>query len=107
MSDPMSEKLLREVLRASPRATWWSRCPDERHLAAFVDQKLPPERRSRLESHLARCTRCSEAVGLVAKVQDASPRAVVPGFAGEPALWEEGRQARGTRWWVPVTAAIA
>jgi len=91
MSDPMSEKLLRAVLRATPRISWDKRCPNERQLAAYIDSELDPELLSRLESHLAACKRCSAAVGFGVRAQDTSQPTVVP-----PALLQKARALGST-----------
>lgn len=42
-------------------------CPDEHHLAAYVDQQLIGAERERVESHLAKCDSCLQQVGFLIK----------------------------------------
>jgi len=37
-----------------------SPCPDETELAAYIDGRLAPRLRERVEAHLAECEECSE-----------------------------------------------
>lgn len=37
-------------------------CPDEQDLAAYLDDRLSPEERTRFKAHLDRCAACREAV---------------------------------------------
>jgi hypothetical protein len=49
-------------------------CPDEMHLGAYAEGKLPPEQRLPLENHLADCSRCLQVIGLLCRELDADPR---------------------------------
>jgi hypothetical protein len=42
-------------------------CPDEHHLAAYVDQQLIGAERGRVERHLAKCDSCLQQVGFLIK----------------------------------------
>jgi len=48
-------------------------CPDEHHLAAYVDQQLIGAERERVESHLAKCDSCLQQVGFLTKQSQAVP----------------------------------
>ena len=39
-------------------------CPDDNKMAAYLDAALPPDERAELESHVARCSSCREALAL-------------------------------------------
>lgn len=49
--------------------TW--RCPDEIMLAAFVDDRLPDDVRRQVETHLAHCSFCTEAVSFLVREPEA------------------------------------
>jgi hypothetical protein len=84
-------------------------CPDEHHLAAYVDQQLIGAERERVESHLAKCDSCLQQVGFLIKqsqvVTDAVPAALVHRAEQlETAAHEDAPLG----WkWVSVAAAIA
>lgn len=48
---------------AGDRAGW--RCPDEAHLAAYVDHRLPATEQARIEAHLADCRACLDQVAFL------------------------------------------
>jgi hypothetical protein len=66
--------------RIFPRAHRFH-CPDEHHLAAYVDQQLIGAERERVESHLAKCDSCLQQVGFLIKqsqvVAGAAPASLV------------------------------
>ena len=84
-------------------------CPDEHHLAAYVDQQLIGAERGRVERHLAKCDSCLQQVGFLIKhsqvVTGAAPVSLVhraeqlqtAAYEDAPSGWK----------WVSVAAAIA
>jgi hypothetical protein len=84
-------------------------CPDEHHLAAYVDQQLIGAERERVESHLAKCDSCLQQVGFLIKqsqvVAGSAPASLVhraeqletAAHENTPFGWK----------WVSVAAAIA
>lgn len=84
-------------------------CPDEHHLAAYVDQQLIGAERERVESHLAKCNSCLQQVGFLVKqsqvVAGAAPAALV--HRAEHLETEAHEDAPFGWKWVSVAAAIA
>jgi hypothetical protein len=76
----MDEKELTHLLQMQGRvrenAGW--RCPDEAHLAAYVEHRLPLEDQARLESHLADCGACLDQVAFPIRQPAGAVSAVAP-----------------------------
>jgi anti-sigma factor RsiW len=53
-------------------------CLSVNDLAAFVDGKIFPEERPRIEGHLSRCAKCREIVVFAFRNKDTLPASVVP-----------------------------
>jgi hypothetical protein len=84
-------------------------CPDEHHLAAYVDQQLIGAERERVESHLAKCDSCLQQVGFLTKQSQ-----VVAGLAPASLVHRAEQLETAAHedapfgWkWVSVAAAIA
>lgn len=95
--DEAVERMVRQALRdAGGRGG--GACPEPELLAAFVEQRLQGPERLALESHLASCAGCQEALAIAAQ-DDA---------AAQPAIAVAGR--RPVRWvwrWLAPAAAVA
>jgi Putative zinc-finger len=76
----MNERELIRIIGAGPTKTprrRWN-CPSDTRVAAYVDQRLDPTERSRLEAHLADCDFCLSAVSLMVRQKRDPEPAVVP-----------------------------
>jgi hypothetical protein len=65
----MDEKKLTHLLQMQGgmrENTGW-RCPDEAHLAAYVDRRLPAADQARIEAHLADCDACVDQVSFLVR----------------------------------------
>jgi len=84
-------------------------CPDEHHLAAYVDQQLIGAERERVESHLAKCDSCLHQVGFLIKqsqvVAGSAPASLV--HRAEQLETAAHNDAPFGWKWVSVAAAIA
>lgn len=84
-------------------------CPDEHHLAAYVDQQLIGTERERVESHLAKCDSCLQQVGFLINqsqvVAGAAPASLV--HRAEQLQTAAHEDAPFGWKWVSVAAAIA
>ena len=58
------------------RRTW--RCPDETHIAAYVDHRLSGRDKERLETHLADCSYCLGQVASLTRLRDVPLAADMP-----------------------------
>lgn len=96
------------LTRVFPR-THRFHCPDEHHLAAYVDQQLIGTERERVESHLAKCDSCLQQVGFLTNqshvVAGAAPASLV--YRAEQLKTAAHEDAPFDWRWVSVAAAIA
>jgi hypothetical protein len=76
----MDEKELTHLLQMQGRvrenAGW--RCPDETHLSAYVEHRLPATGQARIEAHLADCGACLDQVAFLVRLPAAAAGAVAP-----------------------------
>ena len=87
-------------------------CPDDSHLAAFVDGRLPPEDHSRLGDHLADCDHCLRVVAFVTRNAESRHLAPAPGslvMAARERRFERAPSgsARGPWRWAAAAALVA
>lgn len=73
-------------------------CPDPEELAVYIERRLPPEERQRVEAHLASCLSCQAEVALI--MRSAPPADARPSRASA-AWW----RARWLAWAAPAAAA--
>ena len=107
----MDEERIRELLRShkhsNGRRTFG--CPDENHLAAYVDGQVAEGARSSLEKHASSCDICLESLGFLARSADWPDSSHIPA-----ALLVRARElvaekpGASWRWrWAIATAAAA
>jgi len=65
MDEQELTRILRAQERGGARAGW--RCPDEAHLAAYVEHHLPAADQARIETHLADCEACRDQVSFLVR----------------------------------------
>lgn len=98
----MDERTLIRLLRAKalpPDRPGWG-CLTETELAAYADQRISPEERERLESHLSDCDTCLEQIVFVARLPESAPgQAVAPDLLSRAQRFVSSRQRR---WLTPV-----
>lgn len=63
------EKIIRQMLKAEKEKARDRACPDEEHLASYVDNLLNAKDRKAVEEHLAGCDLCLEQVILCSEVK--------------------------------------
>ncbi len=113
MPDPNSPKLamrednfsaMRSESSENPPTRRWT-CPDDQTIAAYVDDALSKNRKSRVEFHLSKCERCRLIVADVVKLQRELELPVPPfEFARKPVQVAPAVSAR-FRWiWAPAAA---
>ena len=95
------ERLLRSALRPQPGVA--DPCPDPGLLAAFVEGALTANEEAALDSHIAACGRCQEALAVMAHAlpEDAAESVTEPGPSG----WFTWATRPRLRWLVPISAA--
>ncbi|RPJ69207.1 MAG: zf-HC2 domain-containing protein, partial [Acidobacteria bacterium] len=96
--DAEMDRLLRAVLADEP-TTAAGACPPADELAAYAERTLTDGEREGMETHLAACRRCQEALALLATMPESS--APGPAVSPSPAWWRAGWK----RWLVPLAAA--
>lgn len=91
------------------RRTRQFHCPDEHHLAAYVDQQLIGAERERVESHLAKCDSCLQQVGFLIKQSQVVASAAPASLVHRAEQLETAAQEDAPfGWkWLSVAAAIA
>jgi hypothetical protein len=101
--DADMDRLLRAVLRpgAHPQA---GECPDAAALAAFIEGGLSRDEQVALDTHIAQCGRCQEALAIIGR--DGPAPVTVPATVDRPARskWFTWVSMPRLRWLVPVTA---
>ncbi len=97
--DAEMDRLLRAVLADEPSAAAGA-CPPADDLAAYAERMLTGGEREVMETHLAACRRCQEALALLATLPGSPTPA--PAASPAPAWWRAGWK----RWLVPVGAAV-
>lgn len=73
------------------RLRWF--CPDEERIAAYVDGRLPPTAREKVERHLARCEPCLNQAAFLLRLESSGPPPSVP-----PALLARARAVPAPGW---------
>lgn len=69
--------------------------PYYRHLTAYVDGELPPEKAARVERHVRACESCSAEVGALRRLARlAPPPEIEPGPEFDRVFWEKLEGAR-------------
>jgi hypothetical protein len=91
MTNPI-DRLLRDALGGSEGGHPLTPCPDADIVAAFVDDTLTRDERSRVEAHVVRCVRCQGWLSALEKTRPPAP--------AHP-WWRR----RAVAWLVPVAAA--
>ncbi len=95
------DRLLRAVLKPAPQDGTGD-CPDAGVLAAFVESGLTATEQSAVETHLAGCGRCQEALSVLSHdlPEEAAAEAAVP-----ETRWFTWVTRPRLRWLVPISAA--
>ncbi len=69
--EPM-DRVLRQALAAQTGGGGGG-CPDDNEVAAYLDHRLRPDERARLEEHASACAACREALALALELQGKAP----------------------------------
>jgi len=95
------DRLLRAVLKPAPQ-NGPGECPDAGVLAAFMESGLTAAEQSAVETHLAGCGRCQEALSILSHdlPEEAAAAAAVP-----ETRWFTWVTRPRLRWLVPISAA--
>jgi hypothetical protein len=90
--------------QGSGRRGW--RCPGEGVIATYVDGSLAPDRRNRIQSHLANCAFCRHLIGDIVRAQRAEDLLLPPGLLPR-AIAQTKSQSRRLGWnLLPVAATL-
>lgn len=95
--------MLNRIFPRSPRF----HCPDEHHLAAYVDQQLIGAERERVESHLARCDSCLQQVGFLVKQSGGPIGSAPPSLVQRAKEFETGVSEHAPFGWKWVALPLA
>jgi hypothetical protein len=99
--DADMDRLLRAVLKPAPQEGAGD-CPDAGLLAAFVEGDLTADEQSALDTHIAACGRCQEALAVLAHDVPEVEEAIVAAPASGWFTWVTRPRLR---WLVPISAA--